>query len=307
MAWHLKQQTFRLVLIFGALTMLPSCDGSPRTNAEILLNRFPGRTAGVLSSLAKHLRVDKWSFKLMERIANANRFRIVVPSTPEDVVVVIENVTANWSSYSAPIIDLDITNATIYIGIDEIFRRREIGSTNWHRLRRSGFPPVFPTSATRSVSRFKFPSLSATSPPKFRNVCCNGNCVVVFSATVMGRQISEGLPRITLPGKSITAMWEKALGEWRDEQEDRDDADKALGVEEAGQALVQVVLGLVLDKVEALAEVDEGAILAAVRSAIEKYIREVLGKLESHLHDIEETFTSKDSSFSDSGEPEPNI
>lgn len=257
-------------------------------NPESLLSRFPGKTAKVLSSLVKHFRVGHWSFKAKERRVDASRLRLVVPPTEastevldeDDDALIIKNITANWTSYTSPIIDLEVTNATIKVSIDEIFRRRGF-ATNWHRLHSSGFPPPFPVS-------------KIIRSPKFRKLKCHGNCRVLFSATAFGRQISEGLPELSLSGEAVTAMWERAVDEWfesRGDDVDVSDVDdggghhdnKALGVDEAAQALMQVVLSLVLDELLALAKGDEGTVLSAVRSGIEAYVREVSSYIRLYL------------------------
>jgi len=122
-----------------------------------------------------------------------------------------------------------------------------LGTTNWQRLRKSGFPPSFSsahssskaTSSSSGRHQRAWPSTSdllgdqnpPPSPslpegkskrallgvltPRLRKIECSGNCTVKFQATVWGQRIAAGFPdAIVVPGALVTQLWNQAVADF---------------------------------------------------------------------------------------------
>lgn len=141
-----------------------------------------------------------------------------------------------------------------------------LGTTNWQRLRKSGFPPSFssahssskPTSSTSDRHQRAWPSTSdllgdlnpSPSPPlpkakskrallgvltpRLRKIECSGNCTVKFQATVWGQRIAAGFPdAIVVPGALVTQLWNQAVAEFG--------GGDSLDIDEAAEVVVPYI------------------------------------------------------------------
>jgi hypothetical protein len=230
-----------------------------------LLKKFPGKTAKALGALTQHVRVSKWGANVIDKTFECQGLRVVIPieDLNEEDVLSIKSLSANWTSFNQPLlVDLSINEPVIDICLDDITKRSSIGSTNFHRLTASGFPPSF----------------DAGTPPRFRRVTFQGTCEVRLSATVFGRRVTSGLPKVSIPGERLTALWEDGLAEAKAE---------SLDVREAINALTKVILNILLGEVEKLAVGEKGAIAAKVQEAVERVITEAIAALDGHVAKLE--------------------
>jgi len=260
-----------LVPILVALRFQGGAGGSP-VNAAKLLANFPSQTVKSLSSLVNHVRLTAWGFNARERTVECEGVKLVVPpsdSNDEETVLSVDAIAASWSSYKSPVIDLTLSNATLVISLDEIISRRKLGRTNWHRLKESGFPPVFSGAGGGSCGRTLFGQGTSLLPvPRFRTITCHGDCVIQTSATLLGRTVTAGLPQITVPGEMISSLWLQ-LVEAHGEESD------GLTTEETAKALTSLLLRILLQETEASVRGDDGAVTRAVKEGLANMAKEV--------------------------------
>jgi hypothetical protein len=94
-----------------------------------------------------------------------------------------------------------------------------------------------------------------------------GDCVIRLSATVLGQRISTGLPQLTIPGDSMTQLWDDALKE--------SSSGESMEVDEAAQALTKVILRIVYKELQLLMKGERGAVVTKLNEALEFVIRTV--------------------------------
>jgi len=264
----------------------------------LTLNRslgVSGKAGKQLKSLVTHIRLREWGVEFRERGFQCSNLKIVIPNDDQDeieeeeeVALSIDKLSANWTSYRQPIIDVEFSDTKINIKLEEIVKLRKPRS-NWHRLKKSGFPPAFSDSKQPK-------STPKTGAIRLRQIRCNDVCSVALSMTIFGRSISStdlGLPDISIPGELITDVWTLAVAEYGEGEESVEASD-------ALEALSRIFLKLLLDELEALVIGDRGPLVDAFLGALKSALETALSRIDGHVSDVEQTVEAVLAEYSES-------
>lgn len=258
----------RLVLV---LILLGGAGARPqgRDFVDKLLSRFPGSFAGKLLAVRRHVRCANMRFGLMDCSLMAENVT-VLDAEPEEaieptddsnrsVALSVDRIDINWTSFTSPVLDLTVSGPNVTVVFSDLLLR----STNWHDLRRAGFPPMF--GECRSSLLFSMPSLdrrcfrsmlvalkrvyvlspgssnsTLLAPPRLRSLLCTGDlCLRFVSAPLGGVDL---MPVLTLSGERLTQVLRQVLGDWNE--------GGPLEISDFLVALAHALMGMVLEEIQ---------------------------------------------------------